>query len=148
MMQTAAYLAALGLGVAFGLYLPLNSLTARVVGSPFLANIVFFGFGLITALVVAWFTGHRAGDMARFGGVPWWMYLSGVMSGLMILGSAVLIPQIGPGPFFVLFIAGQVVTGAAIGHMGWFGLTIDPATIRTMLGLGLVILGAWLVSSH
>ena len=148
MLQTVAYLAALGLGVAFGLYLPLNSLTARVVGSPFLANITFFGFGLITALAVAWLAGHRAGDLARFSGVPWWMYLSGVLSGLMILGSAFLIPQIGPGPFFVLFIAGQVVTGAVIGHMGWFGLTIDPASLRTILGIGCVIFGAWLVTSH
>lgn len=148
MIQTVAYLAALGLGVAFGLYLPLNSLTARVVGSPFLANIVFFGFGLITAMAVALLAGHRASDLARFAGVPWWMYLSGVLSGLMILGSAFLIPQIGPGPFFVLFIAGQVVTGAMIGHMGWFGLTIDPASLRTILGIGCVILGAWLVTSH
>ena len=67
----------------------------------------------------------------RFGDVPVWMYMSGVMSGLMILGSAFLIPQIGSGPFFVLFVAGQIVTGVVIGHLGWFRLTPDAATLRT-----------------
>ena len=59
------------------------------------------------------------------------MYLSGVLSGLMILGSAFLIPQIGAGPFFVLFVAGQVVTGAIIGHFGWFRLAPDAATLQS-----------------
>lgn len=148
MLQPLAYLAALGLGIAFALYLPLNSLTARVVASPFLANVVFFAFGLATALVVAWIAGNRLSDVARFSDVPWWMYLSGVMSGLMILGSAFLIPQIGPGPFFVLFVAGQVVTGAFIGHFGWFRLTPDAATVSTFAGLFCVVLGAWLVTSR
>lgn len=147
-MQSFAYLAALGLGIAFGLYLPLNSLTARVVDSPFLANVAFFAFGLVTAVAVAWLAGSRMADIARFSTVPWWMYLSGVLSGLMILGSAFLIPQIGPGPFFVLFVAGQVVTGAVIGHFGWFRLTPDVATLKTVVGLCCVIFGAWLVTSR
>lgn len=49
MVQTMAFLAALGLGVAFGLYLSLISLMARVVAPPFLAKITFFGMGLIRA---------------------------------------------------------------------------------------------------
>ena len=147
MLQSFSYLAALGLGVAFGLYLPLNSLTARVLASPFLANVAFFAFGLGTALVVAWLAGNRSPDLARFGAVPWWMYLSGVMSGLMILGSAFLIPQIGSGPFFVLFVAGQIVTGVVIGHFGWFRLAPDAATLTTIAGLCCVIVGAWLVTS-
>lgn len=148
MLQSFPYLAALGLGVAFGLYLPMNSLTARVLDSPFLANVAFFAFGLVTALVVAWVGGNRPADFARFGDVPMWMYLSGVMSGLMILGSAFLIPLIGSGPFFVLFVAGQIVTGVIIGHLGWFRLVPDAATLRTVAGLFCVIVGAWLVTSR
>lgn len=148
MLQSFPYLAALGLGVAFGLYLPMNSLTARVLDSPFLANVAFFAFGLVTALVVAWVAGNRTADFARFGNVPVWMYLSGVMSGLMILGSAFLIPLIGSGPFFVLFVAGQIVTGVIIGHLGWFRLAPDAATLQTVAGLFCVIVGAWLVTSR
>lgn len=148
MIQSLAYMSALGLGVGFGLYLTLNSLTAREVGSPFLANVAFFAFGLATAALLALAAGNRFADLARFRDVQWWMYLSGIMSGLMILGSAFLIPRIGPGAFFVLFVAGQVVTGSVIGHFGWFRSAPDTATLRTFIGLGLVILGAWLVTSR
>ena len=146
-LQLFAHFAAVILGIAFGLYLPLNSLTARVVESPFLANVVFFAFGLITAVVVAWLAGSRIADVSRLSDVSWWMYLSGIVSGLMILGSAFLIPQIGPGPFFVLFVTGQVVTGATIGHFGWFRITPEVATLKTVGGVCCVIFGAWLVTS-
>lgn len=148
MLYSIACVAALGLGAAFGLYLPMNSLTARLVASPFLANIAFFGFGLLTAIILALLAGNRTGDLVRFAAVPWWMYMAGILSGLMIVGSAFLIPRIGPGPFFVFFIAGQVMTGVLIGHMGWFRVVPDAVTLKSLAGIGLVILGAGLVTSR
>lgn len=148
MIKLSAYLFTLGLGVGFGLYLTLNSLTARTVASPFLANVAFFGLGLVTAVALSMIAGNRPADLMRFRDVPWWMLLSGVMSGLMILGSAILIPQVGPGAFFVLFVAGQVVAGTLIGHFGWLGTVQDPVQLRTILGVGCVVVGVWLVSGR
>jgi transporter family-2 protein len=74
------------------------------------------------------------------------MFLTGVVSALMILGSTFLIPRIGPGPFFVLLVAGQIVTGALLSHMGWFGAPVDAVGLRKAAGLFLVICGAGLVS--
>jgi len=137
---------AFGLGVAFAVYLPMQSLAATRMGSPMLANVAFFGFGLVTAIAVAVAAGARAGDLARFAAPPWWTYAAGVMSGLMILGSSFLIPRVGPAAFFVLFVAGQVVAGTVIGHRGWLGAAPDPASLKVVAGVAMVVAGAWLVT--
>jgi transporter family-2 protein len=137
---------ALSMGVLLAVYLPILSQSGRIVASPILANAPFYFFGLVTTVILALAAGNRAGDFARLREVPAWMYLTGVVSALMILGSTYLIPRIGPGPFFVLLVAGQVLTGAVLSHMGWLGAPVDAIGLRKAAGLMLVVVGAGLVS--
>ncbi|MCV2871475.1 DMT family transporter [Defluviimonas sp. WL0050] len=137
---------ALSMGVLLAVYLPVLSQSGRIVDSPILANAPFYFFGLVTTVILAVGAGNRMADFARLREVPGWMFLTGVVSALMILGSTFLIPRIGPGPFFVLLVAGQIVTGAVLSHMGWFGAPVDAVGLRKATGLLLVICGAGLVS--
>ena len=74
------------------------------------------------------------------------MLVAGLISGFVILGTAFLIPRIGAGPFFVLVVAGQIVMGAIMSHFGIFGSPVDPATLKKLAGIVLVIGGAYLVT--
>ncbi|MCW3784264.1 DMT family transporter [Defluviimonas salinarum] len=137
---------ALFMGVLLATYLPVLSQSGRLVGSPILANVPFYFFGLVTSAMLAVAAGNRMDDFARLRELPGWMFLTGVVSALMILGSTFLIPRIGPGAFFVLLVAGQIMTGAVLSHMGWLGAPVDPIGLRKLAGLGLVMLGTGLVA--
>ncbi|WP_267633432.1 DMT family transporter [Frigidibacter sp. RF13] len=137
---------ALAMGVALAVYLPVLSQSGRIVGSPILANAPFYLLGFLTTVAMAVAAGNRLSDFARLREVPGWMYLSGVVSALMILGSTFLIPRIGPGPFFVLLVTGQILTGALLSQMGWLGAPMDAVSLRKAAGLLLVVLGAGLVT--
>ncbi|MBT8408900.1 MAG: DMT family transporter [Alphaproteobacteria bacterium] len=134
------------MGVALAVYVPVLSQTGRLVASPILANVPFYAIATVTSLILALGAGNRLADFARLREVPAWMYLAGFVSALMILGSTYLIPRVGPGPFFVLLVAGQILMGAALSHFGWLGAPLDAMSLRKVFGLALVIAGAALVS--
>lgn len=146
MLNSGYLLLAFSMGAILALYVPVLSLSGRIIGSPILANVPFFGIGMITSFVLALVMGHSLSDFGRLQEVPPWMFLAGVASGLMVLGSTFLIPRIGPGPFFVLLVAGQILMGTALSHFGVLGAALDPVTLRKVLGLVLVLGGAYLVT--
>ena len=127
-------------------YLPILSQSGRIIASPILANIPFFAIALLTSIVAALAMGNTVADIARLREIPTWMFVAGVVSGLMILGTTFLLPRIGPGPFFVLFVAGQILAGSILSHYGLLGAALDVITIRRIFGLILVVTGAWFVS--
>jgi transporter family-2 protein len=145
MLQLLNLAGAMAIGASFALYLPMLSQTGKIVGSPALANIPFFLIGAAISTAAFLFTA-KPSAIARLGDVPPWMFLAGVVSGFVILGTAVLIPRIGPSPFFVLVVAGQVVMGAVMSHFGIFGTPVDPVSFKQLAGIALVIGGAYLVA--
>ena len=142
-MQNLAYLAfAFAMGGIMATYLPVLSQSGRIVDSPILANVPFFLLGTLTSLVLALGMGNRGDDFARLKDVPPWMFLAGVVSGLMVLGSTILIPRIGPAAFFVLLVAGQIFTGALLSHFGLLGAAVSPINGLKVFGIVMVIAGA------
>lgn len=139
------YAGALAIGASFSIYLPMLSQTGRIVGSPALANVPFFLIGA-TVSAIAFLLTARPSAVTRFVDVPPWLFLAGVVSGIVIVGTTALIPRIGPGVFFVLIVAGQVVMGAIVSHFGVLGSPLDPLTLKKLAGMVLVIGGAYLVA--
>lgn len=137
---------AFAMGTAIAVYLPILSQTARLTGSNLLANVPFFLMGMVTSLGLMLGAGGRLADFGRLREVPLWMFLAGVVSAMMILGTNYLIPRIGPGTLFVLIVAGQIVTGTALSHFGWLGAPLDAVTLRKLAGICMVLAGAWVVS--
>ena len=146
MLNSGLFLLAFSMGAILAIYVPVLSQTGRLVGSPILANVPFFFVGMLTSFVLALVMGHRPQDFGRLQEVPPWMFLAGVASGLMVLGSTFLIPKIGPGPFFVLIVAGQIVVGTALSQFGLLGSPLNPVTLWRGVGIALVLVGAWFVA--
>jgi len=132
------------MGVSTSVYLPMNSVIARYVGSAILANVPFYIFGALATLGLCVAKGQT--QFGRFQEVPPWLYLSGVCSAVMVLGSTVLVPKLGAGHFFVLFVAGQLVMGSLVSHFGLLTSPQEPLTGTKILGLALVIGGAVLTN--
>jgi len=78
----------------------------------------------------------------KIGDVPFWLYLTGVFSAFMILGTTYLIPKIGMRQFFILTITGQILTAIVLSHYGFLGMPKDPISVKKLIGAVLVVFGA------
>ena len=141
-MQTTPYLlVAFFLGIVMSIYLPMNSSVSRYLGSPIAASVVFYIVALATALVMLIYFGeyHLLTKIKR---VPKYLYLAGIISAFMIIGTTFLIPQIGARKFFILLVSGQILMAILVSHLGILESPRDPVTIKKFIGAALVITGA------
>ena len=141
-------LVAVGMGACIAAYFPMLGQSGKIVGSPVLANIPFFIIGAVTSIAIYLVMGGSPSAAARLGDVPPWMFLAGVVSAFMIVGSVFLIPRIGAGPFFVLLVAGQLLMGMIVSHFGLLGSPQDPTTLKKLAGVILAVFGAYLVTAR
>ncbi|MGF1543194.1 MAG: DMT family transporter [Parvularculaceae bacterium] len=140
MGANALYAVAIGVGLVAGLYLPLNSRFGEIVGSPLLATAVFFGVGAFVAIAAQVALGEP-GAASRLAGAPWPYFGLGVLSFAIILSSTIFIPLMGPGPYFVCLVAGQIAAGMALSHFGFFAPAPTPLSWARVAGALLVVAG-------
>lgn len=133
------------MGVITSVYLPMNGVVAKYVGSALLANIPFYLLGAVTTIFLFSFTGNFS-SISRLREVPHYLYLSGFISAFLVLGSTFLIPRVGAGRFFVLFVAGQIVMALVVSHFGLLASPQDPITLKKALGALLLIFGVVLAT--
>jgi transporter family-2 protein len=140
-MQTIVYiLIALAMGAMLSIYLPMNSAVSKHLGSVITANITFFFVALMTSVAIFLFWGeHRT--IQNVSKVPMWLYLTGVVSAVMILGATFLIPRIGVRQFFILTVSGQILAALIVSHYGFLGTPTDVITIKKSIGALLVVVG-------
>jgi bacterial/archaeal transporter family-2 protein len=131
------------MGMIMSVYLPMNSSVSRYSGSPFAANFVFYLIGLVASLVIfAVFGDLRAG--LKFKSVPPLLFLTGVMSNLVVLSTIFLIPRFGARKVFVLLLAGEVIMAIIVSHFGILESPRDPITLQKLVGAALLIIGAFI----
>jgi bacterial/archaeal transporter family-2 protein len=133
------------MGVVTAIYLPMNGVVAKHVGSALLANIPFYLLGTLTTLLLASATGNFSA-VARFREVPSYLYLSGVISAFLVFGSSFLLPRLGAGRFFVLFVAGQILMALVVSHFGLLASPKDPISLKKTIGAVLLIVGVTLAT--
>jgi Uncharacterized protein conserved in bacteria len=144
-MSLPLALLALAIGALFATYLPMVSRASQLMGAPILGNVPFFLIAFLATLAYALAAGHGR-MLAKAASLPPALHLSGVMSATMILGSSYLVPRIGIAAFFVLFVAGQVLTGLLYGQLALFGTPQTVLTPGKLAGAALVVAGVWLVT--
>jgi bacterial/archaeal transporter family-2 protein len=141
-MQSIIYIfLAIITGAIISIYLPMNSTVAKYFGSPITANVSFFLVSLLTATLIFFLFGDLK-TIDNFTKVPPHLFMTGVISALMVLGTTFLIPKLGARKFFVLLLAGQVIMALIISHFGILESPTDPITWKKLAGAAILILGA------
>lgn len=141
-MNNLALIIGIGLlgGMAIGLQAPLASLIGQRLGVLESVFIVHLG-GLIAVAVLLLFIG--GGRLGHWQTVPPHAWLAGVM-GVIAVGSTVfMVPRIGVAAAITLIIAGQLLIAATIDHFGVLGVVSKPVSLERLMGLALVLVGAW-----
>lgn len=77
--------------------------------------------------------------------VPWYLYLGGILSVLIVGLVAVSIPKVGVCNATTAIIIGQVSMAVLIDHFGWFSMARLPWTSSQLIGIVLFAAGAKLL---
>lgn len=143
-MSTLILVIVVGLigGLAVGFQGPLASLMSQRIGILESIFIVHLGGALIAGLPLLWSSG---GNLGMWRSVPWYALSAGAL-GLIILGAvSYTIPRLGVAPTITLIIVGQLLIGAVLDQFGLLETAVRPIELPRLIGLGILLLGTWLV---
>ena len=96
---------------------------------PFAA--VFAATGILLALAIA--------------GLPLFFVITGMLAAPYLIGASYLAPKLGVGLFLGSIIAGQLLCGLLLDHIGAFGTQPRPVDAMRLLGAGALLLGVILI---
>ena len=140
-IQTLLYIVtAFMMGMTMSIYLPMNSSVSRHLGSSITANVTFFLVALVTSVAILLLFGDL-GSVSKINKVPIYLYLTGFISAIIILGTTFLIPHLGARKFFILLIAGQIGMAIIVSHFGMLESPPDPVNLKKIIGALLVVAG-------
>ena len=142
-----ALVAAFLSGALVALQAPTNAMLARAVGSPVNAALVSFAVGLAALIVVALSLGVRpsGGDVRT---LPWYAWTGGVYGAIFVAVAAFAAPRLGITFFLTVAIAGQLAMALFLDRAGAFGLPVQEIGWQRIVGVLLVLAGAWLVQQR
>lgn len=79
------------------------------------------------------------------GGLPLFFVVTGMLAAPYLLGASYLAPKLGVGLFIASIIAGQLLGGLIIDHVGAFGTEVRPVDAMRLLGVAALFLGVVLI---
>lgn len=131
-------------GITMAMQGTLNSAQGKIIGlweTTFIVHLV--GTVLMTILIFGFRLGHF--KLSLWVSAPWYTYLGGVLSVVIIYLVAHSIPQVGVAPATTAIILGQVFAAALIDYLGLFGMEKIPFNWCRIAGPFLMAGGAWLM---
>ena len=130
-------------GVAVTLQGQFMGLMDQGIGTRESMFITYAGGGLVVALIML---AARGGNLAAWRGAPWYALSAGLL-GLVIVGTiGYTVPRLGLALAFTIIVAAQFIVAALIDHFGWLGAALRPMGLSQLAGVGLLILGVWLIT--
>lgn len=134
-------MAIVGGGIA--LQAPINAGLGQVTGNFAAAALSFaIGTALLAAIVVL--TG-RADQIGEVRQVEWYYLLGGVLGAAYVFSALVLVTEIGAGGVAAATVTGQLATSVFLDRIGFLGLEHEPITLTRLLGVGLLLVGTYLI---
>lgn len=144
MNKTLLILTAMAIGALLPIQASLNGKLMRAFGHPIIGACISFLTGTIILLTYT-STLHRHISMATVRQTAWYEWIGGMIGVIYVTGSIMIIPKLGAGFAFALMVGGQLLMSLVMDHYGMLGLTVNQMSWTKMLGVGLLLAGAWLI---
>lgn len=129
-------------GVAVGTQTPIAGAMAQRVGGTAGSFIVHLG-GLVASLALLVY--RRGENIEQWRELPWYMLCCGGFGVVLLLTISYTMPKLGAVSAITLIIVGQLVAGVVIDYLGAFGAVARELDIIKVLGLVLLLIGAFLI---
>jgi bacterial/archaeal transporter family-2 protein len=136
------FLLMLGGGAMVAIQPSINARLAQKVG--FLESAtISFAIGTIALFLVAGAVGR--GDWRGLQQAQWWEWTGGLFGAFFVTMTIIAVPRIGTAATMAIAIAAQLATGLLLDHFGLFGYRGVALDSKRLLGIVLLLLGAYLV---
>jgi transporter family-2 protein len=130
-------------GVAVTLQGQFMGLMDQGIGTRESVFITYASGGVVIALAML---AARGGNLKAWQTVPWYALTAGLL-GLLIVGTiGYTVPRLGLATAFTIIVAAQFIVAALIDHFGWLGAQVRPVELSRLAGVGVLILGVWLIT--
>ncbi|GAB6179096.1 DMT family transporter [Desulfotomaculum defluvii] len=131
-------------GLTMALQGTLNSALGKVVGL-WETTFIVHAVGTLFVGILVFVCRLGACDLDKWVSAPWYTYLGGLLSVIIIYMVARSMPLVGVASATTAIIVGQVLTAAAIDHLGLFGFQRIPFNWYHVGGTLLMASGAFLL---
>ncbi len=81
----------------------------------------------------------------KISSIPWYLFTGGVIGSLFIFGALFALPKIGSSTFFAQVVLGQLLMTLIVDHYGLFNLPIHKIDSLRVIGVAMLIFGAFLI---
>ena len=130
-------------GAVVTVHVSMNARVGSLLGSPVLANAVFWGVGFAASAAAAFVRGASL-PWSGLSRIPPALFAAGFAGSLLALFNTWIIPKVGITVFSLLIILGQLAASCALSRLGLFGLPAESQSPAKLLGLALAAAGATL----
>jgi transporter family-2 protein len=130
-------------GVAVGLQGPMSGAMSQRLG-PLGSSLIIHTGGAILTGVLLLFSGGV--DFRNIRDIPIPYLFAGVFGVILYFTFSYTMPRVGVATTTVLLILAQLSIGMVLDHFGWMGVPQNPVTLARLLGVGLLLGGAFLVT--
>ncbi|MEP4533203.1 MAG: DMT family transporter [Cyclobacteriaceae bacterium] len=97
-------------------------------------------------VLVAIITVRHFPSMAEVKEVPAYLWFTGgILSFIAVTLFYYIIPRVGISTAVTFGLAGQICFAAIAGHYGWFGLPVEPVSIKKLIGMLVLVAGVILI---
>ena len=145
-MKILFYILPVLIGLAMTIQSGVNAQLRSAVNHPLFAAFLSFSGGLLSLGLILLFTRQPLPSWSELSAVSWYKFTGGLLGAFVVTSVIFTVHRIGAANMFVLIVAGQLITAVLMDHFGLLGLKHAPINMKKMLGILLVIAGAYLVN--
>ena len=134
-------------GVANAFQAGTNSTLAKTLHQPFLAALLLVGVSALGLVAAGLISGRLAlPTAAAFRDVPWWGWIGGLLSAILLASQLFVAEAIGASPFLGIIVVSGTVTSLLIDNYGWVGFKPHELNMWRIAGGALMSVGVLLVA--
>lgn len=125
----------------------MNSRMRHYVENPYYSSVINSVVGAIAIIIVAFAVQSflPEGSWRGAGQAPWWAWCGGMVGVFFITVALLSITRTGASGYSATVIAGQMLGAVILDHYGWLYLPQHHVNGPRLLGVALLMAGAWLI---
>ncbi len=134
------------IGIALTTQAGVNSQLRVAVNNPWLAAFISFLVGTLFLGVIMVCTKQELPTLAQLSNISIYKYTGGVLGAFIVTAIIFSVQKIGSANVFVFLIGGQLLVALIYDHYGLFGLPQTPFNWVKLVGVVLLVMGAYLIN--
>lgn len=145
-MKLIYYILPLVAGIAMSIQAGINNQLRSALQQPLLATLISFLSGTVALVIILLAVREPLPSLQSYTEISLYKFTGGLLGAFIVFGTILSVSEIGAANLIVILIAGQLLTAVIMDHYGWLGMTLNKVTLQRIIGILLVVAGAYLVN--